>query len=62
MEFTIRFAEKRDVPAMLDLIKTLAVFEKQPEAVIVTEADLLEQGFGKHPLFTTFVAEKMMKL
>ena len=32
MEFTIRFAEKRDVSAMLDLIKTLAVFEKQPEA------------------------------
>lgn len=58
MEFTIRFAEKRDVPAMLDLIKTLAVFEKQPEAVIVTEVDLLEQGFGKQPLFTTFVAEK----
>ena len=58
MEFTIRFAEKGDVSAMLGLIKMLAVFEKEPEAVIVTEADLLEQGFGKQPLFTCFVAEK----
>lgn len=58
MEFTIRFAKKNDVSAILDLIKTLAIFEKEPDAVIVTEADLLKHGFGKQPLFTCFVAEK----
>ena len=58
MDYTIRFAEKKDVSAILGLIQELAVFEKEPDAVIVTEADLLENGFGKQPLFTCFVAEK----
>ncbi|SFI85897.1 GNAT family N-acetyltransferase [Olleya namhaensis] len=58
MEYTIRFAEKRDVSAILGLIQELAVFEKEPDAVIVTEADLLKYGFGDKPLFTCFVAEK----
>jgi len=58
MAFNIRLAEKNDVSAILGLIQELAVFEKEPEAVIVTEADLLKHGFGAHPLFTCFVAEK----
>ena len=58
MEYTIRFAEKRDVSPILGLIQELAVFEKEPDAVIVTEADLLKYGFGDKPLFTCFVAEK----
>ncbi|AUC75062.1 GNAT family N-acetyltransferase [Olleya sp. Bg11-27] len=58
MDYTIRFAKKKDVSAILGLIQELAVFEKEPDAVIVTEADLLENGFGKQPLFTCFVAEK----
>lgn len=57
MKFNIRFAQQKDMPKVLELIKALAVFEKAPEAVIVTEEDLLEHGFGKHPLFTCFVAE-----
>ncbi len=57
MAFSIRFAKEKDVTSILKLINELAVFEKEPDAVIVTEADLLEQGFGTHPLFTCFVAE-----
>lgn len=58
MKFNIRFATESDMPKVLELIKELAVFEKEPDAVIVTEKDLIEHGFGKNPLFTCFVAEK----
>lgn len=58
MKYNIRFAQQSDMPKVLELIKELAVFEKEPDAVIVTEEDLIEYGFGKHPLFTCFVAEK----
>ena len=44
--------------AVLDLIQELAAFEREPEAVVVTVADLERDGFGDDPLFYTFVAEK----
>ena len=43
--------------AVLDLIQELATFEKEPDAVVVTIADLERDGFGNYPLFYTFVAE-----
>lgn len=43
--------------AVLDLIQELATFEKEPDAVVVTVADLERDGFGDYPLFHTFVAE-----
>lgn len=45
------------MPAVLSLIHELAVFEKEPDAVVVTVADLERDGFGENPLFHTFVAE-----
>lgn len=57
MEKTIRKAEKKDMPSVLNLIKELAVFEKEPEAVEVNVEDLENSGFGPKPLFTCFVAE-----
>lgn len=45
------------MPAVLSLIQELAVFEKEPDAVVVTVADLERDGFGENPLFQTFVAE-----
>lgn len=45
------------MPVVLGLIKELALFEKEPYAVVVTVADLERDGFGKNPLFHTFVAE-----
>jgi ribosomal protein S18 acetylase RimI-like enzyme len=57
MNTTIRPAEPRDVPAMLALVKELAAFEKEPDAVTVTEAEMLDAGFGKKPVWFGWVAE-----
>lgn len=45
------------MPAVLTLIKELAVFEKEPDAVVLTVADLVRDGFALNPLFHTFIAE-----
>ena len=57
-----RLATKDDMPRVLELIKELAVFEKEPNAVEVTLQMLLEDGFGSHPKFTCFVAEVNQKV
>ena len=57
MDFTIRNATKHDMPAVLDLIKELAVFEEEPDAVEVTTESLMDDGFGSQPAFKCFVAE-----
>jgi GNAT superfamily N-acetyltransferase len=53
----IRKGEKKDMNAVLELIQELATFEKEPDAVVITVADLERDGFGDNPLFYTFVAE-----
>lgn len=53
----IRKGRKEDMPAVLSLIQELAVFEKEPDAVVITVDDLERDGFGENPLFYTFVAE-----
>lgn len=57
MDFKIRLGEITDMPSVLKLIQELAHFENEPDAVIVTVADLVRDGFGNTPLFKTFVAE-----
>lgn len=57
MQITIRPATKKDMPEVLLLIQELAAFEKEPDAVIITQEDLERDGFGEQPLFTCFVAE-----
>ena len=57
MEFTIRKANKNDMPRVLELIQELATFEKEPNAVIVTVEQLQKDGFSGYPNFTCFVAE-----
>ena len=42
----LRSAEPRDVPVMLRFIRELAEYEREPDAVIATEADLLRDGFA----------------
>jgi predicted N-acetyltransferase YhbS len=53
----IRKGTKNDMPAVLNLIKELAIFENEPDAVVISIDNLIQDGFGKNPLFTTFVAE-----
>ncbi|WP_228852740.1 GNAT family N-acetyltransferase [Aegicerativicinus sediminis] len=57
MEFSIRQGNKGDMPAVLSLIKDLAIFEKEPDAVVVTLEDLERDGFSDNPLYKCWVAE-----
>lgn len=57
MEIKIRQATVEDMSSVLKLIKQLAVFEKEPEAVEVTLENLKQDGFGENPAFKCFVAE-----
>lgn len=57
MEFTIRNADKSDMPRVLELIQELATFENEPQAVLVTLEELIAAGFGDKPLFHCFVAQ-----
>lgn len=56
-EIHIRRAEKSDMPAVLALVKELAVYERAGHEVIVTADDYVRDGFGEHPLFGCFLAE-----
>ena len=57
MSATIRSAIASDSKAIITLIKELALFEKEPESVVLTETNIKEYGFGKKPLFECLVAE-----
>ncbi|WP_318642398.1 GNAT family N-acetyltransferase [Flavobacterium ardleyense] len=52
----IRKARAEDMEAALELIKELAIYEKEPDAVIVTVEDLIRDGYGEDPLFYCYVA------
>jgi GNAT superfamily N-acetyltransferase len=62
MNYTIRKAIKTDVPAILGLVKELAVYEKAPEAVEVTLAEMEADGFGPNAIYSAFVAEAEGKI
>jgi len=53
----IRKAEAKDVPVMLQFIRELAEYEREPRAVTATEADLLRDGFGPSPRYFCLLAE-----
>ena len=56
-EFQIRRAEKKDCPAMLDLIRELAIYEKAPDEVTVDPLHFEDSGFGANPVWWAFVVE-----
>ncbi|HXZ28917.1 MAG TPA: GNAT family N-acetyltransferase [Terriglobales bacterium] len=54
---TIRPATAADVSLILAFIRELAAYEREPDAVAATEADLLRDGFGPRPEFRVLLAE-----
>ncbi len=59
---TIRKGTPQDIPAAFDLVMELAIYEKAPEKVTNTPARMLEDGFGKNPIFEFYVAEVAEKV
>jgi len=62
MQYSIREATAEDMKYVLELIKELAIFEKEASAVEVTVDDLVRDGFGFEKLFHCFVAESNSKI
>ena len=54
----IRDATVSDVPLLKEFVQELAVYERQPEAVIITEEKLTSDGFGAQPKFRALIAER----
>src|SRR5258708_33931344 len=53
----LRPAVASDVPVVVRLVRELAAYEREPEAVVASEESLLRDGFGPVPLFRATLAE-----
>ena len=62
MEYAIRSARPVDMEQVLGLVKELAKFEKEDNAVEISSEDLLRDGFGNQRRFQCFVAEVADKI
>ena len=58
MGILIRPAVRADVPQILAFIRALAEYEREPDAVLATEEDLLRDGFGPNPFYFCLIAEQ----
>lgn len=58
MSYIIREAQKQDAQSILEQIHALAQYEKEPDAVVTTIADIVRDGFGDNPLFHCLLAEQ----
>lgn len=54
---TVRPATREDAPLLKDLIHELADFERLAHETIITEEDVLRDGFGERPKFRALIAE-----
>jgi GNAT superfamily N-acetyltransferase len=50
-------ATRDDVPVLLSLIRELAAYEKKAHKAVVTENELLRDGFGPQQKFRALIAE-----
>ena len=56
---TIRFARPEDAETIIDFVRGLAVFEKEPpERVHLTPEAFRRDGFGARPVFESLIAEQ----
>ena len=53
----IRPVTRDDVPVLLSLIRELAAYEKKAHKAVVTENELLRDGFGPQQKFRALIAE-----
>jgi GNAT superfamily N-acetyltransferase len=58
MNISIREGKKADLPQTLQLVKELAEYERAPHEVTNTVEQMEVDGFGDHPVFGFFVAER----
>jgi GNAT superfamily N-acetyltransferase len=54
---SLRPATPADIPQILAFIRDLATYEREPDAVHATEADLLRDGFGSTKRFDCIIAD-----
>jgi GNAT superfamily N-acetyltransferase len=55
--FSIRATTIRDVPLLKRFIQELAEYEHEPNAAVISEEQLLHDGFGPQPKFRAILAE-----
>lgn len=53
----LRDATPADAGTIVQLIRDLAEYEKEPQSAVATEADILRDGFGERPFFRVVLAE-----
>jgi GNAT superfamily N-acetyltransferase len=56
-EIVIRTAVAEDAATILQFIRELALYEREPDAVHATEADILRDGWGPTPRFHCVIAD-----
>jgi GNAT superfamily N-acetyltransferase len=56
-DITIRDARPEDCGEILRLVKELAAYEREPDAVVATEADFRRDGFSETKRFSCRIAE-----
>ena len=61
MNFSLRTGTPDDIPAVLALIKQLAIYENAPLEVSNTPEQMLIDGFSENPIFHLIVAETIPK-
>ncbi len=54
----VREASSSDAGMILQMIRELAEYENELDAVATTEEDILRDGFGPEPKFTCLIAEQ----
>lgn len=58
----IRQGQKKDLPALLDLIKELAIYEHSLDQVSNSLERMESEGFGDNPVFGFYVVESEEKI